>query len=69
MGGCSMSKSPFLLNRLGQLESPCHSLGGYHNVKPEELTQQTIDLIREQQLANIGAKLGVAAGFNALDGD
>jgi predicted lipoprotein len=34
-----------------------------------EILQQTIDLIREEQLANIGAKLGVAAGFNALDGD
>lgn len=34
-----------------------------------EILQQTIDLIREQQLANIGNKLGVAAGFNALDGD
>ncbi|MGR1582902.1 imelysin family protein [Thalassobius sp. S69A] len=34
-----------------------------------EILKQTIDTIREQQLANIGAKLGVAAGFNALDGD
>lgn len=34
-----------------------------------EILQQNIDLIREQQLANIGKKLGVAAGFNALDGD
>jgi predicted lipoprotein len=34
-----------------------------------EILKQTIDLIREEQLANIGAKLGVAAGFNALDGD
>ncbi|WP_420567809.1 imelysin family protein [Thalassovita sp.] len=34
-----------------------------------EILKQDIDLIREQQLANIGAKLGVAAGFNALDGD
>lgn len=34
-----------------------------------EIIQQDIDLIREQQLANIGDKLGVAAGFNALDGD
>jgi predicted lipoprotein len=34
-----------------------------------EILEQDIDLIREQQLANIGAKLGVAAGFNALDGD
>lgn len=34
-----------------------------------EVLQQSIDLIREQQLANIGDKLGVAAGFNALDGD
>ncbi|MGH1356818.1 MAG: imelysin family protein [Thalassovita sp.] len=34
-----------------------------------EILQQTIDLIRDEQLANIGAKLGVAAGFNALDGD
>ncbi|THD72631.1 peptidase M75 [Thalassobius vesicularis] len=34
-----------------------------------EILQQTVKLIREQQLANIGNKLGVAAGFNALDGD
>lgn len=34
-----------------------------------EILQQSIGLIREQQLASIGAKLGVAAGFNALDGD
>ena len=34
-----------------------------------EILQQNIDLIREQQLPNIGDKLGVAAGFNALDGD
>jgi predicted lipoprotein len=34
-----------------------------------EILQQTINLLREQQLADIGAKLGVAAGFNALDGD
>lgn len=34
-----------------------------------EILQQTIDLIRQQELANIGDTLGVAAGFNALDGD
>lgn len=34
-----------------------------------EILKQNIDLIRQDQLANIGAKLGVAAGFNALDGD
>ncbi|WP_319826513.1 imelysin family protein [Thalassovita sp.] len=34
-----------------------------------EVLKQTLDLIKEQQLANIGNKLGVAAGFNALDGD
>lgn len=34
-----------------------------------EILKQSLDLIREQQLANIGKKLGVAAGFNALDGD
>lgn len=34
-----------------------------------EVLKQTLDLIKEQQLANIGDKLGVAAGFNALDGD
>ncbi|MYM56056.1 imelysin family protein [Thalassovita mangrovi] len=34
-----------------------------------DLLRQSIDLIREQQSANLGAALGVAAGFNALDGD
>ncbi len=34
-----------------------------------EVLKQTLDLIKEQQLANIGDKLGDAAGFNALDGD
>lgn len=34
-----------------------------------EILKQNIDLIRQEHLPNIGAKLGVAAGFNALDGD
>ena len=32
---------------LSSWKSDLQSLGGYHNVKPEELTQQTIDLIRQ----------------------
>lgn len=34
-----------------------------------EVLQQSIDLIREQHGANLEAALGVASGFNALDGD
>ncbi|CUH68438.1 Iron-regulated protein A precursor [Thalassovita gelatinovora] len=34
-----------------------------------DVLRQSIDLIRDQQSANLGGELGVAAGFNALDGD
>lgn len=34
-----------------------------------EILQQHIDAIREIHAANLGAHLGVSAGFNALDGD
>jgi len=34
-----------------------------------DVLRQSIDLIRDQQSANLGAALGVASGFNALDGD
>ncbi|WOF76836.1 hypothetical protein P5704_012135 [Pseudomonas sp. FeN3W] len=32
---------------LSSWKSDLQSLGGYHNVKPEELAQQTADLIRQ----------------------
>ena len=34
-----------------------------------EILQQAVDHIRQQEAANVGARLGVSAGFNALDGD
>jgi predicted lipoprotein len=34
-----------------------------------EVVQQSVEMIREMVLRRLGPKLGVAAGFNALDGD